>query len=220
MDTFQKESSPLVSALRKYSGKKIGRWAATLNLPETKADLALLRKYIGKDPNQVIDPWSVILDGDEEGLKLILAPHQNSGQEEISTLTRSEIALYHTFSLYALHQRSRTDPMTASDTSIGKALNQLAVFRGTKTGSTTDESDKIFRRLKAMAHKKTLKAMIPDLRGLISLLNEAKIPLDYPALAVDLFWLQNPRTKNRVLIHWINDFNKVQASAAKESKEK
>ncbi len=212
MDTSKKEQSTWPSPLKHYSYKKIQQWGNSLTSAETKADLALLRKFVGKSPEQVIEPWPVILDGEEKDLQEILNPLYVPKQNKLSGLTPGEIALYYTFCLYAIHQRSRTDKsMFEANVSVGQAFHQLAIERARKNGSLSDESEKIFKRLKAMAGKKELKAMIPDLRGLVALLNEAKIPMDYAALAVDLLRLQSPKTKNQVLIRWINDFNRAKS---------
>lgn len=214
MDNSEKRISQL---LKEYSGNKITLWSKNLDTAKTTAELATLRKYIGKDPDQVIEPWAIILDGNEEILKYILDPKY--GQKMMIGPNKAEIALYYSFALYALHQRSKKESMHTSEQKFGQALHQLVEYRASKNGGLfSDESKKIFQRLKCIAGKRELKLQMAEIRGLISLLNEAGIPFDYSKMTVDLFWMQYPNVKNRILIEWINDFNRATMKKTEEEK--
>lgn len=44
------------------------------------------------------------------------------------------------------------------------------------------------------------------MRGMVQLLRSQDIPLDYPALAEDLFWFQIPSQRAKVCLRWGQDF--------------
>ena len=198
--------------IRNYVGKKVGLWSSTLSNAQTKADLALLRKYAGKRPGDSIEPWTVILDGNEDEIEQILGSYFYPQNKRLTGLTKGQVSLFYALTLYAIHQQSISDrSMDKKGEKIGKALKSLVSKRASNGGSTADETQKIYKKLKALAGKKDLIMQMSDLKGLISLLHSSQIPIDYSMLAADIFSMQFPETKNRVFIRWINDFNRFKA---------
>lgn len=215
---MENQKNDISSSLKRFSSKKIQKWSSSLQSSQTKADLAVLRKNIGKQPFDCIESWPIILDGLDEETDPILNSLYCTGEKYSSSLTKGEIALFYAFSLYAVHQQSISDKsMHQKDQSFGKSLSQLAQRKAKDKDSLSDEIKKIIKRLNALAGKKNLKMQMSDLRGLISLLHSVEVPVDYVQLTDDLLKLQFPRSKNKVLIHWINDFNRSKFEEEKEN---
>jgi CRISPR system Cascade subunit CasB len=116
---------------------------------------------------------------------------------------RREQAAHVTLALFALHQQSReAGSMNRSGNSLGKACRQLAAARGNIGGS----QEAIERRFKVALGVDTLDALAVHLRGLVTLLRGAEIPLDYPRLYRDLCAWPRLEFRRRVALRWARDF--------------
>ena len=71
-----------------------------------------------------------------------------------------------------------------------------------------DEMKRVLRRLNAAATANSITALAHYLRGLVQLLRTEGIPLDYAALAGDIFRYQFPETAAQVRLAWGQDFYK------------
>jgi CRISPR system Cascade subunit CasB len=78
-----------------------------------------------------------------------------------------------------------------------------------------EDEQRIKRRFDAAVTAQSLAEFSYHLRGLVQLLKAADIPLDYPQLTAELFWLQFPDVRDSVRLNWGRDFYRVQEDSAR-----
>ncbi|OJF12152.1 type I-E CRISPR-associated protein Cse2/CasB [Couchioplanes caeruleus subsp. caeruleus] len=119
-----------------------------------------------------------------------------------------EWAKHTALTLYAVHQQSLSSPMHADGVSLGSALSRLA--REAESGTA------VRRRFTALGNAMTYEGLTYHLRGLIGLLKQRRIPLDYGLLADDLLDFRHPDGRDRVRALWGRDFYRTSQDAAEE----
>lgn len=173
-----------------YVHKKIGQLVEGDNDSLTRASLARLRRGIGKPPGSLPDLWAMTLDGMPQELV-------GTGREP----SWGEWACYLTLTLFALHQQGKdwkTEPMSQKGWPLGRAVRRLA---------TDDDSlARVKRRFDQMVTADSPQEAAHYLRSIVQLLRAEGIPLDYPALAQDLYSYQNPQFRDGVRLKWGRDF--------------
>ena len=172
------------------TAKIINRILKNPNPGGQKAALANLRRGVGHLPGEVPQLWGEFL------LDLPEKMYGRNGQP-----SREEWAVYTALTLFALHQQGHelpTEPMHREDIRFGSAVGRLA--------TDEDEMKRILRRLNAAATANSITALSHYLRGLIQLLRAEGIPLDYAALAGDIYHCQFPETAAQVRLAWGQDF--------------
>lgn len=84
-----------------------------------------------------------------------------------------------------------------------------------------EEMNRILRRLNAAATANSISSLAYHLRGLVQLLRAKSVPLDYAALASDIYRYQFPESAGQVRLAWAQDFygyyNKNKDGEDKES---
>ena len=80
-----------------------------------------------------------------------------------------------------------------------------------------EDEKRIKRRFDAAATSDSLDEISHHLRGLIQLLKDKDITLDYPALTEDLYWFQFPEARDSVRLRWGRDFYRNRNSEENES---
>ena len=154
-----------------------------------RSTLAHLRRGVGRAPGEMPQLWGFFLED---------LPQEWMGDREPS---REEWAIYTALTLFALHQQGKdpqTDWMSREGASLGKAAARLI--------GSEDEENRVARRFHALATASGLKELSHHIRGMVQLLRSQNIPLDYPALAEDLFWFQIPSQRAKVCLRWGQDF--------------
>ncbi len=170
--------------------RKIDWLLHSKNESAVRAMLAKLRRGIGKPPGSMPELWPVTLDGLPEAL-----------QGTSSSPSKGEWAVHTALTLFALHQQGKElkgKAMFREGESLGVSLRQLAMIYG-------DEA-RVKRRFDAAATAQSPEEFSNHLRGLIQLLKAEDVPLDYAALAEDLYWFQFPEAKDGVRLRWGRDF--------------
>ena len=155
-----------------------------------KAALANLRRGVGRAPGELPQLWGAFL------LEMPEEMYGVGGQP-----SREEWAVYTALTLFALHQQGydpATEPMHRAGQSLGTAAALLV--------TNEDELNRILPRLNAAATAPSMAALAHYLRALVQLLRAAGIPLDYAALAGDIFQYQFPEGARRVRLAWGQDF--------------
>lgn len=156
-------------------------------VPAAGAALAVLRRAIGREPGSVPAAWQLTVG--------MLPASVLGGGDEPSP---SEWAAHVAVTLYALHQQSQSAGMHRPGPDLGAAVRDLRRVRHADTGDV----DPVLRRFQALATATSADEVQHHLRGLITLLRGAGIPLDYGRLAVDLRRLQSPRAADGVRLSW------------------
>ncbi|NLD52370.1 MAG: type I-E CRISPR-associated protein Cse2/CasB [Clostridiales bacterium] len=175
--------------------QKIERLLNSKNESATRATLANLRRGLGKPPGSMPELWADTL----EGLPNTLAGTTGGP-------TRGEWAVHTALTLFALHQQGkdpRRKPMSRAGESLGMSLRRLV--------KSEDDLARVKRRFDAAATAHSPEEFSHHLRGLVQLLKAEDIPLDYPALAEDLYWFQFPQARDNLRLHWGRDFYHVAA---------
>ena len=179
------------------------------NLPEPqwRAELAELRRGVGRRPGELPALWGSLLANMPEDLR---------GNDEPSA---AEWAVYLALTLFALHQQgtNRSDGMMNQEgKTLGGAVRQLAVS-SVEPGQDWTESS-VLRRFNALATADSMPEVSHYLRGMIQLLRREKIPLDYPQLAVDLYRLQFVESAANVRLQWGRQLYAITAKKTEENK--
>ncbi len=160
--------------------------------PMVRAELANMRRGIGKKPGELPELWGMLFGDLPENLL-------GTTREP----SRAEWAIYSALTLFALHQQGnspKTHPMHKEKESLGKAVRRLAPIR------ETDEFKRIQRKLHIAAVSDDMDELAYRLRGLVQLMRSECIPLDYVQLATDFYWYQMPEQIPAVRLQWGRDF--------------
>jgi len=182
--------------------RKISWLKGIENESAARATLAKLRRGIGKKPGSMPEIWEVTLKD--------LPPELvGKGQDP----SYGEWAVHTALTLYALHQQGKDlklQCMSKDGEPLGIALRKLV---------NDDEDEKrIKRRFDAASTSNSMEEFSHHLRGLIQLLKAKSIPLDYPALTEDFYWLQFPTAMESVRLRWGRDFYRLLKSETDSEK--
>jgi CRISPR system Cascade subunit CasB len=153
-----------------------------------KAALANLRRGIGKQPGELPELWGVLFENIPEELTATRG------------MTDAEWAIYTALTLFALHKQGSDGSVNVENISVGAAAAHLV--------KEEDDKERILKRLNIIATAVSKVDMAYHLRGLISLLKNDGIALDYAKLAKDLYVFCNPEWANDVKLNWGRDFYK------------
>lgn len=151
--------------------------------------LAQLRRGIGRTPGDLPELWGFFL-GD--------VPEEMLGQTEPSG---AEWAIYTALTLFALHQQGKDpvrDWMNETGMGLGTAIAKLI--------QQPEDEARVTRRFQVLATSSSMVELAHHMRSMVQLLRASGIPLDYPALAEDLYWYQNIHAVAYVRLRWGQDF--------------
>ena len=188
--------------------RKLGQLQNNPLEPAVRAELAKLRKGLGKKPGELPELWgSLFLD----------MPQQLEGRGQEAS--PAEWAIYTALTLYAMHQQGRSvkdDNMNRRGQSLGSAVAMLALHE-----KSSEEA--IQRRYNAMATAVDINELVWHLKGIIQLLRQRGLPIDYVELAGELYQYQDLRRRTSVRLNWGRDFyrkiNEMKQKADKEEEE-
>lgn len=142
------------------------------------ADLAALRRGLGREPGSVPEMWPYYTTLNAEG-----------------RLTERLEAEHIALALYALHQQSRTEPMHRHGVGLGTAMQALR-------RSEKFSPEAVDRRFSAAATATSLGEVTAHLRGLVSQLRTISQGLDYNQLVRDLANWAHPERRSQVRRRW------------------
>ena len=117
--------------------------------------------------------------------------------------SRAEWAAYIALTLFAVHQQGNdpaVSPMHCAGCPLGRAVRRLV------PADDVDAEIRILRRFEQMATAVEIQGVSQHLRGIVQLLRAGGIPLDYAALAHDLYQYQFPEAVAGVRLRWAQDF--------------
>ena len=187
-----------------YTDKQISGILNSGNPGAQKAILANLRQGVGHVPGEIPQLWGAYLQEMPEEL------YSQSGKP-----SRAEWAVYTALTLFALHQQGHDpskDPMNKTGCSFGCAVAKLV--------HSEDEKERVLRRFNAAATASDIAETAYHLRTLIQMLRGEGIPLDYPALAKDLYFYQNVELSPSIRLKWGQDFYRELNTKNKTNNEK
>ena len=176
--------------------------------PQRRAELAELRRGVGRQPGDLPALWGALLAD---------MPEQLQGSNGPS---KAEWAVYTALTLFALHQQGEAGvSMNQPGRTLGGAVRQLAVSSVAPGQDWTESS--VLRRFNALATADSMPEVSHYLRGMVQLFrgNEPKLKLDYPRLAVELYRFQLPDQAANVRLQWGRDLYQMNADTP-ETEEK
>ncbi len=167
--------------------------------PRARADVAKLRRALGKPAGTVPEVW-----------EYTLAAVPASLQWDRDEPNRAEQAAHAALTLFALHQQSMTAPAHRPGTSFAEAVGHLRHHEQRSEQAVT-------RRFLAVATAGSMEEMLTHIRGLVAQLRAARIGFDYARLADDLMSLLNSQRAQRVRLAWGRDFYRTQPTDTADS---
>ncbi len=178
----------------RFVSEKIHILQAEADYGGGKAQMANLRRGIGREPGELPQLFGIILQD---------MPEEFLSDEGIAT--SEEWACYISLTLFAMHQQGydiKSQPMhTSKGISIGRALAKLAA-----SYEDANAEQRMLQRMQTLATSVDMKELSHHLRGIVQLLKSKGISLDYEMLTKDLYELQFPDGKNHVCLRWGRDF--------------
>lgn len=153
-----------------------------------RADLARLRRGLGKAPGSVPEIWELTVGA---------VPDELSWDRDEPS--RAEQAAHATMTLFALHQQSFPGPAHVPDVSFGAAVGRLA------TGGAASQ-DAVTRRFTAVATAESVGEILVHVRGLVTQLRRERRGIDYARFADDIERLLTPGRETQVRLTWGRDF--------------
>lgn len=194
--------------IQHFVGRKIDYLTALSDQGGGKAELALLRRGLGKIPGEI-----------PEVLGILLTDMPEDFLSKGSKTTREEWACYLALTLYALHQQGndpKISPMhTENRCSIGSALSSLA-----ESYEDANAKQRLTVKLQTLATSKDMSELSYHLRSVVKLLKTKNIPLNYAQLAGDLYLYQDTTARSGVFLIWAQDFYRYTKKADKKEEEK
>jgi CRISPR system Cascade subunit CasB len=164
--------------------------------PAARADLARLRRGLGKPAGSVPEIWALTVGAVPDSLSW-------HGDEP----SWAEQAAHTALTLYALHQQSATTPAHLPGVSLGTAVGRLRF-------SAQRSEEAVTRRFMAAATAGSITEVQTHLRGLVTLLRTENRGLDYAALAEDLARLVAPGAAGAVRLAWGRAFYRTNGSTS------
>lgn len=179
----------MISLIQEYVKRRIFVWSNALDSGTTKAELAALRRGLGKKPGEIPSLWgSFLLDLPE--------PLMSKSDEP----SPAEWAIYVSLTTYALHQQGHAESVNRNgyQYSLGHAVGKLV--------ENEDAMERVKRRFSCMASSDEMVELSYHIRTIIQLLRAGNIELDYSDLAKDLYLFQCGDSANNVRLKWGRDF--------------
>lgn len=168
--------------------------------------MAVMRRGVGKYPGEIPELWGMIFNNMPDELfesGEIIFPEREASYVEW--------AVYTALTLYALHQQGNEKLMHSENVSIGKAASMLV--------KDEDDEERICRRLGLVVTAASPKDLAYHLRGLIRLLSDQAIAIDYARLAKELYLMNYEESSRNVKLAWGRDFyNRKKAKKTEEEK--
>lgn len=170
--------------------KRIAWLEGSNNDAAVRRSLAILRRGIGKAPGSMAELWDMTLKDLPE-----------SFYRETGIPSDEEWAVYIALTLYALHQQGndiKQKSMNADGISVGTAARRLV--------SGDDEETRIKRRFDRIITSQSITELSNHLRGMVQLLKQSSVPLDYAMLAEDIYRFRSDKGRDRVRLKWGQDY--------------
>lgn len=147
-------------------------------------NLAAIRNSIGKRDEDAVEVWPILFP---------LIPQEYLGT---GLLTYQEKALLIALQLYAIGQQGSNKMMNDKSRSIGDSLRRIR----------DEKSTSLDRRFNIMLTSVTFDEFTYHLRQIFKLgKSNNTFSVNFPALAEDLFWYQNGRSK-QISLKWARDY--------------
>lgn len=168
-------------------------------VPAARADLARLRRGVGKPAGSVPEIWELTVGAVPEELA-----------RDDDDPSWAEQAVHAAMTLYAVHQQSLDIPAHVPGVSFGQAVGRLSAHDDRSKEAVT-------RRFMAVATAESIDELLTHARGLITQLRAARQGMDYARFADDVWGLLTPAGAQRVRLAWGRSFYRTKPSSSDDS---
>lgn len=188
--------------------KRIAWLEGSNNDAAVRRSLAILRRGIGKAPGSMAELWDMTLKDLPE-----------SFYRETGIPSDEEWAVYIALTLYALHQQGndiKQKSMNKEDVSLGTAVRILDKLKDSASAEESTDEDKAEGsqddnkrrnyRFDRIITSQSITELSNHLRGMVQLLKQSSVPLDYAMLAEDIYRFQFDEERDRVRLKWGQDY--------------
>ena len=199
------ENSNPIEQMKGFAEKKLRVLRENPDESGTKAYLAKMRKGVGKVPGADPELWGILFED---------LPEELIGRG--NTLGRAELALYTAFTLYAIHQQSRSlkdENAHQRGIGFGRAAGEMAA-------QDPESLKAVRRRFNAAAVSSDLTELAWHMKGMVQLFRQKEIRLDYVQLAVDFYLYQDLEKIPEIRLKWGRDFYRYCNVKAENEEEK
>lgn len=205
MNDFEK------SRIEELVTRQTDEWKNTKDQGSTKADLAQLRRDVGKSFEEAQNSWPIIMNQ----LSSWFFPQYDRNQSILPATSQMK-AVYYALSLFAVHNQGwkanvRLKP--EKDPSFGEALYLWV------QGSEENEA-RLMKRLGILLSQKDMEGVYAKIRPIISLLKSKKIALDYSKMASDFYLCRSQRGIKSVTFRWMSDYYFTKNTQNKQKEKK
>ncbi len=170
--------------------------AKIMQLKESRAVMAQLRRGVGKDMGELPDLLGFVLPDE------IISDYGD-------TERKIEKAMYTAITLYAMHQQG-TDSCVSSGVQDGDDAvsnrNSLGHMIRKLVQRKPGDAEAVQRRFNKVLSAKDMTELSVHARSLIKLCKREKLTLDYPGFAFDLYRVQTEESRRNVLLSWGRDY--------------
>ncbi len=168
------------------------------------ASLARLRRGVGAEPG--VDPalW-------EDTIGLVPVDELGRGDAPSPAEQAAHVAM----TLFALHRQGKCERAHVRGVSFGEAMRLLSLRRASPG---EQESEGVRRRFDAALTATTPSECAHHLRGLVLMLRDQQIGLDYGEFTVDLADLWSTWNRNRVRLRWARAYRRADHTTDQISK--
>lgn len=187
--------------VKNFVSKRIVTMGNSLESGKTKADLAQLRRGVGKKPGELPELWGMIFKDLPEEL-------MSKGSEP----SYAEWAIYTALTLFAIHQQGNLESVHSNDDNarFGRAVRKLV--------HDEDGEERIRFKLSVVALSDDMAELSYRMKTVTRLLSAESIKLNYVDLADDLYTFQFESMADSVRLKWAQDFYRMNKST-EEGKE-
>lgn len=179
--------------------------------PKVRESLARIRAAVNVAPGTSPDIWGMLPSDPAE----CIADDLGSWAKR-DAASPQEIAIHHALVLWAMHQRSQSEPMhdvpgEETGTKRSRTFAQAVGILSKRRDKSVEEGKigPTQRRFVAALRANSIASMVRHLQGIIPMLREEGIAFDYGTLARDLLRFQIPGWRAGVLRDWSKDFYTV-----------
>lgn len=174
-------------------GYVFGKTQSLLNgSPSSRQNLALLRRGVGHNPDDLPEVWGVVFANAPESL-------YGNG----SVVSKQEDAVFTALTFFAMHATGgNVQAAYAKNVSLTAALSHLK-----SSGKLITDDTALCREAQKLMTSKSLSELKAHAQRVIHRCRSKGVGLDYAMLAKDIFWWSlGGDSRKSVLLRWSRDF--------------
>lgn len=185
--------SDRTDAIRKFVHNRLMWYGENLDSSETKRDLAIIRRCVGRP----------MLDC-SDALRIVFAGFPTEFRSKPGRLSKTETAVFATFIIFAIYQQGSEKNLFDPDTSFGTAARHCA--RAEHHRETPEDFDFVRKYMDRILCAESVEVFMIHFVYFIRLVRKWEIGFDFEQLAHDLFLFQIEEHQLSAKLAWEMDF--------------